>query len=113
MIRLALWLCVGCVLSACASLPRAGPMANDVIASAAGSSARHYEIFDISPEIVAAVRHRKPVSFAARFGDTERSVEPTIGIGDTVAVTLWEAPGGILFASNEITSVPQQNGSHM
>jgi polysaccharide export outer membrane protein len=86
-------------------------MTSDVIA--AGSSARHYEIFDISPQVVAAVQHRKPVSFAARFGDTERSLEPTIGIGDTVAVTLWEAPGGILFASNEVTSVPQQNGWHM
>jgi polysaccharide biosynthesis/export protein len=111
--RLALWLFVGCVLSGCSSLPRAGPMTDDVMASASGNSARQYELFDISGQVVAAVRHRKVGSFAARFGDTERSVEPTLGIGDTVAVTLWEAPGGILFASNEVASVPQQNGSHM
>ena len=88
-------------------------MANDVVASASGGTARRYELIDISPQAVAAVRQRKAGSFAARFGDTERSIEPTIGVGDTVAVTLWEAPGGILFASNEVTSVPQQNGSHM
>jgi polysaccharide export outer membrane protein len=111
--RLAFSLCVGYVLSGCTMLPRAGPMANDVIASPAGSGVRQYEIFDISPQVVAAVRHRKAGSFAARFSDTERSVEPTIGVGDTVTVTLWEAPGGILFASNDVTSVPQQNGSHM
>jgi polysaccharide biosynthesis/export protein len=87
-------------------------MASDVIASA-GSESHRYEIFDISPQVVSAVRHRRFGSFAARFGDTERSVEPTIGIGDTVGVTMWEAPGGILFASNEMTSVPQQGGAHM
>jgi polysaccharide export outer membrane protein len=86
-------------------------MANDVMSSAS-SPARRYELFDISPEVVAAVRHRKAGSFASRFGDADRSYEPTIGVGDTVAVTLWEAPGGILFASNDVTSIPQQNGSH-
>jgi len=110
--RLALWLCVGYVLSSCSTLPRAGPTTNAVLASAANSSSRQYEVFDISPQVVEAVRHRKYSSFATRFGNNQRSVEPTIGIGDTVAVTLWEAPGGILFASNNITSIPQENGSH-
>src|SRR5262245_20712772 len=99
--RLALWLFLGGALTGCSSLPRAGPTTNAVLASAATSAIRQYEIFDISPEVAAAVRHRKVRSFAARFGNVERPVEPTIGIGDTVAVTLWEAPGGILFASNE------------
>jgi polysaccharide biosynthesis/export protein len=88
-------------------------MASDVVASASGNPSHRYELFDISPQVVAAVRHRRAASFAARFGDTERSLEPTIGVGDTVAVTLWEAPGGILFASNDVTSIPQQGGSHM
>jgi polysaccharide export outer membrane protein len=82
------------------------------LASTADTSARHYEVFDISPQVAAAVRHRKPGSFAARFGGDHRSAEPTIGIGDTVVVNLWEAPGGILFASNNITSIPQEGGSH-
>jgi polysaccharide biosynthesis/export protein len=109
----AFWVCVSCTLGGCTLLPRAGPMTDDVMASADRGPAHRYELFDISAPVVAAVRRRKAGSFAARFGDTERSVEPTIGVGDTVAVTLWEAPGGILFASNEVTSVPQQSGSHM
>jgi polysaccharide biosynthesis/export protein len=113
--RLTNWLCMGCVLgscslSGCSWLPRSGPMANDVIASGTAQT-RRYEIFEISPPVIAAVRDRRAVSFATRFG--ERSVEPTIGIGDTVAVTMWEAPGGILFASNDPSSVPQQGGSRM
>ena len=84
-------------------------MANAVIASGT-TEARRYEIFEISPQTIAAVQQRRAASFAARFG--ERSVEPTIGVGDTVAVSLWEAPGGILFASNDPSAVPQ-SGSRM
>jgi polysaccharide biosynthesis/export protein len=108
--RFAICLCAGSVLGGCAWLPRSGPMANDVIASAT-TETRRYEIFDVSPQAIAAVQQRRAASFAARFG--ERSVEPTIGIGDTVAVTLWEAPGGMLFASNDPSAVPQQSGSRM
>ena len=81
-------------------------MANDVIGS--DESTRPYEIFEISPAVVTAVRQRGAGSFAASFGpgDYRRSAEPTIGVGDTVSVNIWEAPGGVLFASTSITSIP-------
>src|SRR4029077_14875457 len=102
--------CVCLVLGGC-SLPRQGPMAGDVMALAADNPAeRPYEIFDISPHVVSAVQHRGPGSLATRFGDAGRGAEPTIGVGDTVLVNIWEAPGGILFASSNITSVPSSTG---
>jgi hypothetical protein len=55
---------------------RVVPMTNDVIASAGVTSARGHELFDMSAQVTAAVRHRGAVSFAARFGDTERSSNP-------------------------------------
>jgi polysaccharide export outer membrane protein len=85
-------------------------MANTVINS--DESTRPYELFDISQSVVDAVRQRRPGSFAASFGDYRHSVEPTIGVGDTVSVNIWEAPGGFLFASNNITSVSSMPGSH-
>ena len=84
-------------------------MANTVINS--DESTRPYELFDLSPSVVAAVRERGPGSFAASFGDYRRSVEPTIGVGDTVSVNIWEAPGGVLFASSNITSIPSTTGT--
>jgi polysaccharide export outer membrane protein len=101
---------MACLLGGCSTLPRSGPTTKDVMALASGPAAG-YELFDISPQVVAAVRHRSAGSFAARFGDG-RPVETTIGVGDTVSVTLWEAPGGMLFASNDATSIPQQS-AHM
>lgn len=80
-------------------------MAQDVVSSGNAAS-RSYEIFDISPTVIAAVQQRGPSSLVRRFGDAKRSAEPTIGVGDTVSVNIWEAPGGVLFASSAITSIP-------
>jgi polysaccharide export outer membrane protein len=86
-------------------------MAGEIIALAADDPInRPYEIFEISPNVVSAVQHRGPGSLATRFGDARRGAEPTIGVGDTVLVNIWEAPGGILFASSNITSVPSSTG---
>src|SRR6516225_10930426 len=103
------WVCLCVLLGGCSALPRSGPMANAVINS--DESTRPYELFDISQSVVAAVRQHGPGSFAASFGDYRRSVEPTIGVGDTVSVNIWEAPGGVLFASSNITSIPSTTGS--
>ena len=86
-------------------MPRSGPLTDDVVA-AADSAGRPYEIFEISPQVVAAMQRRGPASLARRFGDATHSVEPTIGVGDSVVVNIWEAPGGVLFASSNITSIP-------
>lgn len=107
---LIIWICLGLALGGCSALPRSGPMAGDVVASADPAS-RSYELFDISPHVVAAVQQRGPTSLVRRFGDAKHSAEPTIGVGDTVAVNIWEAPGGVLFASSAITSIPSTTGS--
>ena len=104
------WLCLCVLLGGCSALPRSGPSASAVIGSFDEAS-RPYEVFDISPAVVAAVQQRGPSSLARRFGDASHSSEPTIGVGDSVVVNIWEAPGGVLFASNNITSIPSTNGS--
>ena len=45
------------------------------------------------------MRHRGPDSFLAHFGDYRPSVEPRIGVGDTISVTIWEAGSGGLFSA--------------
>jgi len=103
-------LCLGLAVGGCSALPRSGPMAGDVVTTA-DPATRPYEVFDISPPVIAAVQRRGPSSLARRFGDAKHSAEPTIGVGDTVVVNIWEAPGGVLFASSAITSLPSTTGS--
>ncbi|MGU3541170.1 polysaccharide biosynthesis/export family protein, partial [Methylobacterium sp. A54F] len=86
----------------CSVLPASGPTARAVEAGAAVATSEgvlaRYEIVDINAATVEALRARPLDSLLASFGDRRPSVEPTIGIGDFVAVSIWEAGSGGLFS---------------
>jgi polysaccharide export outer membrane protein len=83
----------------CSGISGTGPSAGDVAEQAGTGAAPRYELVDIDPYVVETLRHRGPDSFLAHFGDYRPSVEPRIGIGDTVSVTIWEAGAGGLFSA--------------
>lgn len=56
-------------------------------------------LVDISPAVIEAVKGRRIGSFSTKFGDARLSAEPRIGVGDSVAVTIWEASAGGLFSA--------------
>lgn len=86
-------------VTSCSTISGRGPSAGDVVGEASTGAAPRYEVLDIDPHVVETLRHRGPDSFRAHFGDYRPSVEPRIGIGDTVAVTIWEAGAGGLFSA--------------
>ena len=97
---------IGCALaggvSACAVLPASGPSKDSVnesatVATDQGALAR-YELVDVDAAIIDLLRARPADSLLASFGDRRASAEPLIGVGDTVAVTIWEAGSGGLFS---------------
>lgn len=83
----------------CSSISGTGPSTGDVVDEAGTAAAPRYEVVDIDPYVVDALRQRGPDSFLAHFGDYRPSVEPRLGIGDTVSVTIWEAGAGGLFSA--------------
>ncbi len=54
---------------------------------------RHHAHGDLGAAVAAAR------GFSQRFGDYRGSVEPRIGVGDTISVTIWEAGAGGLFTA--------------
>ncbi|MGY2048476.1 polysaccharide biosynthesis/export family protein [Methylobacterium sp. JK268] len=98
-------LCAALAVSGCSSfLPASGPTTTAVaegadIATDQGLFAR-YEIIDIDPSVVEALRGRPLDSLLASFGDRRPSVEPVIGVGDAISVTIWEASTGGLFSGS-------------
>jgi polysaccharide biosynthesis/export protein len=98
----ALLLCTALAVSGCSILPASGPTASAVaegaaVATADGVLAR-YELIDITPAVVESLRTRPLDSLLASFGDHRPSLEPVIGVGDYVAVSVWEAGSGGLFS---------------
>lgn len=90
-------------LSACSSLPTAGPSAEDVVSHAVTPQEQRYEVLDINADIVAILSRRTQDSLLATFGDYRPSVDPQIGIGDVITVTIWEAAAGGLFSAPLVT----------
>ena len=87
-------------LAGCADRPASGPSALAVLdAGGADAQSRPYEVIDVDPSSIEVLGRRPKSSFAQRFGDHRASIEPVIGIGDMVSVTIWEASSGGLFSS--------------
>ncbi|MEJ0095228.1 MAG: polysaccharide biosynthesis/export family protein [Methylocella sp.] len=86
-------------VAGCSSLSGSGPSRDDIADQSASPGIQRYETVDIDSSVVEILRHRGPDSFLSHFGDYRPSVEPRIGIGDTVSVTIWEAGAGGLFSA--------------
>ncbi len=86
-------------LGGCSSAPTVGPSAGDVVSQASTATAPRYAVVDVNAAVVETLRNRSNDSFAAHFGDHRLSVEPRIGVGDTITATIWEASAGGLFSA--------------
>jgi polysaccharide export outer membrane protein len=102
---------LGCLASAalfgCASLPTAGPSANEVVKQQVVRQRRRFDLVDIDRHVVNVLATQPKASFYERFRSYGKPPPAKIGIGDSVAVTIWEAAAGGLFA----TSDPLPGGS--
>jgi len=90
------------LVSGCSLLPAAGPTASAIaegadVTTPEGIFAR-YEIVDVDAAVIEAMRTRPLDSLLATFGDHRPSLEAVIGVGDAVAVQVWEAGSGGLFS---------------
>ena len=88
-------------LSACNSLPSAGPTAADI--ATAGQPDRRgntrFALVDVTADTVAVMQRWNAASLQGSFGRQRPTNTQVIGVGDSVQVTIWEAAGGGLFSS--------------
>lgn len=98
-------------LAACGTLPSQGPLADAVAQGGAGDAGQpRYVVVDLSENTVSVLSRYAPPTFLKQFGDYRAAPAPFIGVGDSVAVTIWEAASGGLFSSPSLGGVTA--GSH-
>ncbi|MFN3890903.1 MAG: polysaccharide biosynthesis/export family protein [Beijerinckiaceae bacterium] len=90
-------------LPGCSSLPANGPDGADFAAQAVVDDVQRYEILDVTAETVNVLSRRPQDSLLATFGDYRPPIDPRIGVGDAVAITIWEAAAGGLFSAPLVT----------
>lgn len=90
-----------CAISGCVSfLPAPGPSTIQVTSEEGpGETLGGYIVIDIDERVTAIASSRLPESFRRVFRDDRPSPDLRIGIGDSVAVTIWEAAAGGLFSA--------------
>lgn len=95
----------------CSTLPSAGPNAGQVVdASVSAQATPRFLVVDLNQRAVSILERLPLASLYARFGERSGAPSTTIGVGDSVQVTIWEAASGGLFSSTEIGGVTA--GSH-
>ena len=93
-------------LSGCGYLPSEGPSASRVVEQAQDKGETRYEVVEIDDAVIQALKLRSFESSFSSFGDRRVAGEPTIGVGDTVVVNIWEAgPGGLFSGQTNSGSV--------
>lgn len=91
------------LLSGCYSLGASGPGTKDVVRTAeqpaASRQAAAIKVIDLTDDVIRRLQavHR-PASFAKAFGDGAGS-RTLVGLGDTLDISVWEAPPAALFGS--------------
>ena len=101
-------LCVA--LSSC-TMPSSGPSANK-IQSGAKETYAPYTLINVNPNVVSALDQNLDQQLAVTLGNSRKRSSALIGVGDTVAISIWEASPDGLFSSGAGrgggTQIPEQ-----
>lgn len=68
-------------------------------------------VVDVTPDVLAAQKLRTSLSLAARVGTGSPRSDLRISRGDTVQISLWEAPPGTLFSATTTSGQAVNNSS--
>jgi len=83
-------------LAGCTSVPTAGPTVSQVMDQAA-SQRQKFDLVEIDSRVVSALASQSTPRLRELLEAYGKPPSPTVGIGDTVAVSIWQAGSGQAF----------------
>jgi len=99
MTRTAASLIIVALLAGCSTLPRDGPSGRNVVEGAASPErAGDYALVNLDFELSERMKAAPPPSFSSLALASSEAPSDVIGVGDTLAVSIFE-PGGGLFGN--------------
>lgn len=95
------------LLASCGALPSAGPSSIEIEADASheADDGGDYIVVDLDRDIVATLTSFQPQGFTPFRAAGASSPRSRIGVGDVLAITVWESGEGGLFSSSTTKSV--------
>ncbi len=98
------WQCMICavtlLLAACGALPTSGPTGREIAFGERSGAADSYVLLDLNQDIVAQLNADGSHGLSRRLMPTRiKDLQPRIGVGDVLQITIWEAGEGGLFSS--------------
>ena len=88
-------------LAGCAGLPTAGPTVSGVM-DQAKKEPRNFNMVEIDPRVVSILESQSRAGLPGRLGYYGRPPSQTIAVGDTVAVSIWQAGSGPAFLAPRV-----------
>src|SRR6202521_1155285 len=86
-------------LGGCGWMSGSGPAATDILSGQRNPMSLNYAIVQVTPKVIEVLSRNLPRVIA--FGDNRRPRDITLGVGDILSVTIFEAASGGLFIPSE------------
>jgi polysaccharide export outer membrane protein len=91
-------------LGACSSIPTSGPSSAQVSNAAAAANPQGIQIVDVTDDVARKLFAERTIgNFASTLGNGT-SFQQQLGVGDTIEVSIWEAPPATLFGAAQLDS---------
>jgi len=86
-------------LAGCSWLPSQGPTAAAIGDQATANGKQQFDIVEVNDQVVKTLLSQPSPSFQSLFGKYGKPTAPTISVGDTVVVSIWEGGDETLFGT--------------
>jgi polysaccharide biosynthesis/export protein len=100
--RIVAYLLLALLPAGCSWLPTVGPTAVAISEQATVDGEPRFDIIEVDDRIVHTLLSQPEPSFQTLFGRFGKPAVPTISVGDTVVVSIWEGGDETLFGSGVI-----------
>ena len=101
-IKIAIHLMILSLLGGCSWLPSQGPTASAISDQATVDGKERFDIIEVNDQTVQTLLSQPAPSFETLFGRYGPPPVPTISVGDTLNITIWEGGDETLFGSGLI-----------